>query len=235
MFALAGCGMFSTPAPTPIPHPTETPTQAPRYYPTLDASMRQEWLYRIPKPKTYYQKITLPDGTDYESFGLMVISSGKMDTLAAGKYDLDVVWVYERSLNAAYYPLVVGVWDGEIYTPYYVGYQGEPERQTYLAFLEEQGVLERGRKLFPSVSDESGGYVSLYSKIEWERCGDSVYCQLGKYMQDTYGLDSRVTGQFMGTDPIPEGWALAWMWDAATEENSDPCCIMIDLPDGGGK
>lgn len=231
LLVLAGCSFRATPAPTAVPRPTPTPTEAPRYYPTLDASMRQELLYRVPKPKPYYREITIPDGTKYELFGFMVISSGKTDTLKAGKYDLDVVWVYERSLDAAYYPLVVGVWDGGTYMPYYVGYSGEPERQKFITYLEERGILERGRKLFPSVSDLSGGYVSLYKKIEWDRCGDSAYCKLGKYMQDTYGMDGKVTGQFMGNAPIPEGWALAWMWDAATEENSD--FPKIDLPQGG--
>lgn len=231
VFLLTGCGLMATPAPTRTPRPTATPTEAPRYYPTLDASMQQELLYRVPKPKVYYRKVSLPDGTKYEMFSLMVISSGKTDTLKAGKYDLDVVWVYERNLHAAYYPLVVGVWDGETYTPYYLAYTGDPDRQAYLAYLEEQGVLERGRKLFPSVSDQSGGYVSLSKRIEWERCGDDTYCELGKYMQDTYGVDNWVTDQLMGLYPIPEGWALAWMWDAAME-NFLPNERIVDLPGG---
>ncbi len=229
---LAGCGLGRTPTPSPTPRPTVTPTPAPRYYPTLDASMRQELLYRIQKPKIYYREITDPDGTKYELFGLMVISSGKTDTIQVDKYDVDVVWVYERNLGATYYPLVIGVQDGQSYTPYYFGYDGEPNRQAYLAYLEEHGILERGRKLFPTVSDQSGGYVSLYKKIEWDKCGDSTYCRLGKYMQDTYGLDGKVIGQSIGLDPIPEGWVLAWMWDAATEENSDPAFIKVDLPGG---
>ncbi len=229
---LVGCGLKATPTPSPTPRPTATPTEAPRYYPTLEASMKQELLYRVSKPRAYYQAVNAPDGTKYESFGFMVISSGKVETLKAGKYDLDIVWVYERNLNAAYYPLVVGVWDGEAYTPYYTRYTGEKERTAYIAYLDSSGILDRGRILYPTIGAKKGGYVSMY-KIEWDKCGDSTYCRLGKYMQDTYGLDNHVIGQFMGLYPIPEGWALAWMWDAATEENSDPEYIKIDLPSGG--
>lgn len=229
---LAGCSLRATPAPTATPRPTPTPTEEMRFYPKPDASLRQELLYRVPKPNPYYKEVTAPDGRKYELFGLMVISSGKTETFKAGNYDLDVVWVYERNLDAAYYPLVVGVWDGETYTPYYAGYTGAPERQAYLMFLEEKGILERGRKLFPSVADKSGGYVSLHKQIEWDRCGDSTYCRLGKYMQETYQMDRKVIGQYAGLDPIPEGWALAWMWDAAME-NYLPSEQKIDLPQGG--
>jgi len=231
---LAGCGLFgrAEPTPTRIPRPTATPTEAPRYYPTVDASTRQELLYRVPKPKNYYSEVVAPDGTKYDTFGIMVISSGKVGTLKAGPYELDVVWVYERNLDVAYYPLVIGVWDGKAYTPYYTRYAGEPDRQAYLAYLEEKGILERGRRLFPSIADQSGGYVGLLKRIEWDRCGDSTYCLLGKYMQDTYGLDDEVVYQLMGLYPIPEGWALAWRWGAATEENADPSFIKIDLPGG---
>jgi hypothetical protein len=233
LVVLAGCGVFRPePTPTNVPRPTATPTAAPRYYPTLDASTRQELLYRVPKPKNYFREVVLPDGAKYEMFGLMVVSSGKVDTLKAGPYDLDVVWVYERNQDTAYYPLVIGVWDGKTYTPYYVGYAGEKDRTAYLAYLKDKGILERGRKLFPSITDQSGGYVGLLKRIDWEQCGDNTYCLLGKYMQDTYGLDDEMVYQLMGLYPIPEGWALAWRWGAATEENSDPSFIKIDLPGG---
>jgi len=227
---LTGCGFGAKPTPTPTPRPTATPTPAPRYYPTVLPQTSQEILSRVPKPKAYYRKLDLPDGQTYELFSLKVISSGKTDTIKAGQYELDVVWVYERSAaGVAQYPLVVGAWDGETYVPYYVGYAGEANRDAYLAYLAERKILERGRYLYPSVGDISGGYVSLYEGIDWTRCGDALYCELGRYMQETYGMDERVTHQLMGLDPIPEGWALAWMWDAATEENSDPAFIKIDL------
>lgn len=229
---LAGCSLRATPTPTAAPRPTPTPTEEVRYYPKPDAGLRQELLYRVPKPNPYYKEVTAPDGTKYETFGLMVVSSGKTETFKAGNYDLDVVWVYERNLDAAYYPLVVGVWDGETYTPYYTRYEGEYSRDAFLNYLHSQGILDRGRILYPTIGSKKNGYVSLHKQIEWDRCGDSTYCRLGKYMQETYQMDRKVIGQYAGLDPIPEGWALAWMWDAATEENTDPAFIKVDLPGG---
>lgn len=190
-------------------------------------------LEQVPKPfKGYYDEVTSLDGTVYSVFSLTVVSSGKIESLKAGDWNLDVVWVYERngSPRPAFYPLVVGVEDKDGYTPYYTRYAGESNRDSYLKFLEERSILERGRLLFPGISSVKGGYVSLYGGIDWESCGGDTFCRLGQYMQDKFELDDEVTHQIMGAFPIPEGWALAWMWDAATEDNADPQFMKIDLP-----
>lgn len=49
-------------------------------------------------------------------------------------------------------------------------------------------------------------------------------------MQDTYKRDYKVINRVMGWEAIPEGWALAWMWDAATDENALPEDQKINLP-----
>ncbi len=239
---LAACtlvGCLAGPAePMPTPHPTATLTPAPRYYPTLDPSLRQELMYRIPKPEPYYHLDRLADGREYEAFRFEVVSSGQTSTLQAGQYTLDVVWVYERNaVGAVQYPLVVGAWDGTAYTPYYTRFRRfhQPghttERQSYLAYLEENEILARGRYLLPNIADRKGGFVSLYGLIDWQKCGETTFCQVGRYMQTTYQLDAAVVGQYLGLNPIPEGWALAWMWDAATTENTAcTTCIFLDLP-----
>ncbi len=231
---LAGCGLMATPTPTPTPRPTATPTPEPRYYPTVDSQTSKAVLEQVPKPfKRYYSEVTSPiDGTVYSAFSLTVVSSGKIESLKAGDWNLDVVWVYERNGNPrpAFYPLVVGVEDKDGYTPYYTRYAGESNRDSYLKFLEERSILERGRLLFPGIQSVKGGYVNLYEEIDWQACGEDVFCRLGRYMEERYGLDDEVTHQIMGAFSIPEGWALAWMWDAATEENADPQFMKINLP-----
>ncbi|WP_322508706.1 hypothetical protein [Anaerolinea sp.] len=223
---LAGCGLVPTPTPSPTPRPTVTPTQAPRYYPTVDPQTSQEIRYRVQEPKDYYHESLAPDGTIIKFFSLMVISSGKTGVMQAGDFVLDVLWVYERNRIATQYPLIIAVQEGKTYTPYYVGYSGDIDRQTYLEYLEQNGILDRGRKIFPSVS---GDFVNR-SGIDWQACGDSTFCRLGQYLQETYDLDYRLINRVMGWNAIPEGWALAWMWDAATEENSDPQFMKINLP-----
>ncbi len=231
---LVGCGLRSTPTPSPTPRPTMTPTPEPRYYPTPDYETSKMILEQVPKPfKGYYSEITSPiDGTVYSAFSLTVVSSGKIESLRAGDWSLDVVWVYERngSPRPAFYPLVVGVEDKDRYTPYYTRYLGEHNRNSYLKYLGEHAILERGRLLFPGIESVKGGYVSLYGGIDWQSCGEGTFCRLGQYMQEKFGLDDDVTHQIMGAFPIPEGWALAWMWDAATEENADPQFMKINLP-----
>lgn len=229
----AGCQAKSASLPSSVAM-TATPTLAPRTYPTLDPGLRQELMARLPKPgMPYYHQQQAPDGTQYEIFVLMVVSSGKTDVLQAGGYTLDVVWVYERNaVGAVQYPLVVGVWDGASYTPYYIPYflehkHSRVERQEYLAYLADHNILERGRYLFPVVDDEVGGYVSLYGQIDWQKCGETTFCQVGRYMQETYRLDAILIGQAMGLNPVPAGWALAWMWDADTDR--------LDLPDETGE
>lgn len=211
---LAGCGLTATPTPSPLPWPTATLTPAPRYYPTPDTQTAQELLYRVPEPEDYYSEFT-PDGTRvFKSFSLMVVSSGNTGTLQAGNFMLDVLWVYERNRVVAYYPLVLGVQEGETYTPYYLAHEGEIERQAYLELLEQEGILERGRRFFPSI----GGEFVSRSGIDWSSCNRGVLCRLGQYMQETYALDNKLIHRTMGWQPIPEGWALAWMWDVATTD-----------------
>ncbi len=225
---LVGCGLMATPTPSPTSRPTATPTptQTPKYYPTADPQTAQELRYRLQEPGGYYHEVTAPDGLQFKYFSLLVISSGEIGTLQIGNFALDILWVYERNRIVAKYPLVLGVQEGNTYVPYYVGYSGTPERQTYLDYLQQHGILERGRKIFPSIS---GSYVSRKG-IEWQSCGKDVFCRLGRYMQDTYSQDYKVINRVMGWEVIPEGWALAWMWDAATDANSIPEAQKIDLP-----
>lgn len=226
LLVLAGCSFMATPTPSPTPRPTATPTPAPRYYPTVDTQTAQELRYRILEPKDYYHESISPDGTIIRFFSLMVISSGKTGVMQAGDFVLDILWVYERNRIATQYPLVLGVQQGNTYVPYYVGYSGDIERQTYLDYLEQNGILDRGRKIYPSIS---GDFVSR-SGVDWQTCGDSAFCRLGQYMQETYNLDYRLINRVMGWNAIPEGWALAWMWDAATEKNFDPMFTKVDIP-----
>ena len=224
-FLVAGCSFKPAPAVTPIP--TVTPTPAARYYPTAEPQAAQELLRSLPEPKDYYVELSPPGSQKvFKAFTLMVISSGKTDTLQAGDWTLDVVWVYERNRAVAYYPLVVGAQEGETYTPYYLAYQGSPERQAYLDYLEQNGILERGRKIFPSVEGE---FVSR-SGIDWLLCGRDVVCRLGKYMQDAYGLEKSLISRTAGWQSIPAGWTLAWEWDAATATNTLPGEEKIILP-----
>lgn len=226
---LTGCGFGAKPTPTPTPRPTATPTPAPRYYPTLSVEDQNHLRQAIPRFEDgYFDEVTSPDGVVYKLVSLTVISTGKEDVIKAGTFDLDVVWVFEHAVGVAYYPLVVGVWDGHDYIPYYSRYTGKRNRDDYLAYLHDKGVLERGRYLYPGVV---GDFVDPYKGIDWLACGDDTFCRLGRYMQETYGMDEKVTHQLMGIDPIPEGWALAWMWDAATDENTDPSADQkVNLP-----
>ena len=223
---LAGCGLVATPTPNSTPRPTVTPTPEPRYYPTADPQIVQELRYRVQEPKGYYHEFTTPEGKTIRYFSLMVVSTGETGRLQAGDFTLDILWVYERNRIVAQYPLVVGVQDGDAYVPYYVGYAGTPERQTYLDYLQQNEILERGRRIFPSVS---GDYISR-SGIDWQSCGEDTFCRLGRYMQQTYSLDNKVINRVMGWNAIPEGWALAWMWDAATDDNTLPEYQKVNLP-----
>ncbi len=224
-FLVAGCSFKPAPAVTPIP--TVTPTPAARYYPTADPQTAQALLSQVEIPKDYYHEKKLPDGTKIQYFFLEVISSGEITTMSAGDFVLDVVWVYERNRTVAYYPLVVGAQEGETYTPYYMGYAGAAKRQEYLDFLQNNDILGRGRRIYPSIT---GDYVSR-GGIDWQGCGESVFCRLGKYMQDTYALDHQVELGIVGVNaPIPEGWALAFLWDAATNDNALPEYQKINLP-----
>lgn len=232
---LSGCGLLTSPEPTPTttPRPTVTPTPEPRYYPTADPQTTKAVLEQVYKPyQAYYLEATSPvDGTVYSTFSLTVVSSGKTDVFKTGDWRLDVVWVYERNSNPkpAFYPLVVGVEGKDGYTPYYTRYTGDRDRGSYLRYLDERSILERGRLLFPGIESVKGGYVSLWG-IDWKACGEDEFCRLGQYIQEQYGLDDEVTHQIMGAFPIPEGWVLAWMWDAATDENTLPEYQKINLP-----
>jgi hypothetical protein len=223
-FLLAGCSLSATPTPTPIP--TATPTPAARYYPTADPQTAQ-LLRSLPEPSDYYVELSPPGSQKvFKAFTLMVISSGETATMSAGDFVLDVLWVYERNRTVAYYPLVVGVQEGDTYTPYYMGYAGTAGRQEYLEFLQNNDILARGRKIFPFVE---GDYVSR-AGIDWQECGEDVVCRLGRHMQETYALDHQMQLGIVGVSPIPEGWVLAFLWDAATATNTLPGEEKITLP-----
>ena len=146
---------------------------------------------------------------------------------------MGIVWVYQRNATASLYPVVVGVQDKDKYVPYYVRYTGQPSRDEYLTYLEKHGILDRGRLLFPLVE---GNFIDWRTDIDWKACGQTLFCQLGWYMQETYRLDHDVLIGAVGVNsPIPEGWVLAWMWDAATDENTLPEYQKINLPLSGGE
>jgi len=234
---LTGCGLMATPTPTRTPRPTATPTEAPRYYPTVEPDLRDHLLKQLPKdsfPHRYYDS---PDGN---YFIARMVSTGKMETMQTGGWTLDVLWVYERNTSVVLYPLMLGVYDGQRYTPYMLDYDGSSlegrfrDRDEYLEYLKDNNFLERGRKIFALVQ---GDFVSR-TGIDWEKCGDSTFCQLGKFMQDTYGLDESVTSGIVGINyPIPEGWVLAWQSVPSTKPRLSPdeprqLSDKIDLPGG---
>jgi hypothetical protein len=174
-------------------------------------------------PKRYYES------TDGNYFVAMTVSTGEIEQMTAGKWVLDVLWVYERNADTVFYPLVLGVQDGDSYTPYlFPAYDDFPkEREAYFRYLEENGILEAGRLIFPRVQ---GDFVHR-TGIDWEGCGEGTFCQVGRYMQGNYGLDRAVELGIVGVNyPIPEGWALAWYWIPATDRNSLPESQKINLP-----
>lgn len=222
---VVGCAPAHAPSISIPATPTLTATPAAGYYAPVDADTAQALRASLPIPGDYYVEIAPPGQQVVRAFALVVISSGEIGIMQAGDWRLDVVWVFERNRAIARYPLVVGVQDRDAYLPYYLAYQGAPERVTYLGYLTRNGILDRGRKLFPSVEGE---FVSR-AGIDWASCGADTACNLGKFMQ-AYGMDKSLISGILGWRPIPDGWALAWKWDAATEANTLPGEEKIVLP-----
>lgn len=223
---LTACGHAAN-TPIPLP-PTLTPTPAPRYYPTVSPDVRQAMLYAMNKPfGSYYQEAVDENGKTHRFIMLTAVSSGETATTIVSDWTVDVAWVYERNAaGVAYYPLVIGVQEGEQYQPYYTRY-ALSQREAYLAYLAEREILKRGRVLYASVA---GNFVSP-GEIDWRACGETLFCRLGRYMQERFGLDHLVIAQL--AQQFPEGWMLAWEWDAATEENTSPDAwesIFVTLP-----
>lgn len=225
---LAGCGRMAAPAPSPTPRPTATPTLEPRYYPSAEKDVVVSLIRQIPKEwvSQTYQEIPSDNGV-IKRFVIVAASTGRLEQIQIRDWQVDVVWVYQRGATVSLYPLVVGVQGKDEYVPYYVRYTGQPVRNKYLSYLEEHGILDRGRLLFPLVE---GNFIDRRTDIDWEACGETLYCQLGKYMQETYRLDHDVVLGAVGTSPIPEGWVLGWTWDAATDENTLREYQKVDLP-----
>lgn len=223
-FLLAGCSL----SPTPPPTPTVTPTPAARYYSKPSKDVIAALLQQIPQKSVSqsYFEIPVDDGIIKE-FDIIVVSTGALDQIQVRDWSVDVVWVYHRNASVALYPLIVGVQDGGNYIPYYFHYNGQPARDDYLTYLAEHGILERGRKLYPFVRD----FVDPKTDIDWLACGSDTFCQVGRYMQETYNLDHAVVSGVIGVDnPILAGWALAWNWVAATDENTLPEYQKVNLP-----
>lgn len=225
-FLLAGCSL--APTPTPAPVPTATPTPAARYYSKPGKDVVTSLMQQIPQNwvSQSYSELSTDDGVIKE-FVLTAVSTGALDKIQVQDWVIDVVWVYHRNASVALYPLIVGVQDGGNYIPYYFRYNGQPARDDYLTYLAEHGILERGRILSPFVRD----FVDPKTDIDWLACGSDTFCQVGRYMQETYNLDHAVVSGVIGVDnPIPEGWILAWKWDAATDENTLPEYQKVNLP-----
>lgn len=226
---LAGCGLMATPTQTPTPRPTATPTPELRYYPMAEKDVVVSLIKQIPKEwvSRSYEEIPIADGV-IKRFVLIAVSTGRLEQIQINDWLVDVVWIYHRNATASLYPLVVGVQEGESYSPYYVRYTGQFERDEYLAYLKEHGILDKGRLLFPSVK---GDFVDRKTDIDWQACGETLFCRLGRYMEETYGLDHSVVSGGAGLNtPILEGWVLAWMWDAAIDENTLPKYQKVNLP-----
>lgn len=218
---LSGCAQHTASNATPVPTAEEI-----RYYPTVSPEIKESIIKQLPPgmfPKRYYES------TDGNYFVAMTVSTGEIEQMTAGKWVLDVLWVYERNADTVFYPLVLGVQDGDSYTPYlFPAYDDFPkEREAYFRYLKENGILEVGRLIFPRVQ---GDFVHR-TGIDWEGCGEGTFCQVGRYMQGNYGLDRAVELGIVGVNyPIPEGWALAWYWIPATDRNSLPESQKINLP-----
>jgi hypothetical protein len=222
LMLLCGCAQYAdTSNATPVPTAEET-----QYYPTPSPEIAESITQQLPAkifPKRYYES---PSGN---YFVAMTVSTARIGQMTAGKWVLDVLWVYERNAGVSLYPLVLGVSDGNSYTPYlFPAYDDFPkERESYFRYLEENGILEAGRLIFPRVQ---GNFVNR-TGIDWERCGESTFCQVGRYMQEKYNLDRAVQLGIVGINyPIPKGWALAWYWIPATDRNSLPESQKINLP-----
>lgn len=213
-FLLAGCSLSPTPAPTSVP--VATPTPAVRYYSKPSKDVVATLIQQIPQrvvSQTYFELPT--DDGIIKEFDIFAVSTGDLDQIQVQNWLVDVVWVYHRNASVSLYPLVVGVQDGNRYVPYYFHYTGQPARDDYLTYLAENGILERGRKVYPFVRD----FVDPQTGVDWQACGTTTFCQLGRYMQETYNLDRAVVSGVIGVDnPIPAGWALAWNWVAAPGE-----------------
>jgi hypothetical protein len=222
LMLLWGCVQYAN-APTATPVPAAEEIQ---YYPTVTPDIAETIIQQLPSrifPKRYYES---PNGN---YFVAMAVSTARVERMKAGKWMLDVLWVYERNAGVALYPLILGVSDGDSYTPYlFPAYDDFPkEREAYFRYLEENFILEGGRLIFPRVQ---GDFVHR-TGIDWESCGESTFCQVGQYMQEKYNLDRAVELGIVGINyPIPKGWALAWYWIPATDKNSLPESQEIDLP-----
>lgn len=226
---LAGCGLAPTPTPRPTPRPTATPTPAPKYYPTPEKNIVVSLIQQIPKEwvSQPYQEIPTDDGV-IKRFVIIAISTERLERMQIRDWQVDVVWVYQRGATASLYPLVVGVQSEDKYIPYYVRYTGQPVRDEYMLYLKKHGILDRGRLLFPFVE---GNFIDLRTDIDWDACGETLFCHLGKYMQETYRLDHDVLLGAVGANtPIPDGWVLPWTWNAATDENTLPEYQKVNLP-----
>jgi len=217
-FLLASCAA-ATPAPTVIPFPTVSSGKS---YPAVSPDIKQVVLADVQKPDVAF------DGT----LNVKVISSGEFytaNTIINGQeYALDLLTVYERNTSVVAYPLVVGVLKDGMYVPFYSVYDGEQSRGAYLAYLEEHDILTRGRRLYPELY---GDFVTE-NGIDWSRCGQTpLQCEVGEYMAQQYNLDEFLYQQMLGVNqPIPEGWALAWTWSAATPDNTLPGFDKVVLP-----
>jgi len=219
---LWGCAQYT--ASTPTPEAGEAGET--QYYPTVSPEIASTIIEQLPPsvfPKRYYES------TNGNYFVAMTVSTSRIEQMSAGKWMLDVLWVYERNAGTALYPLVLGVKDGDSYTPYlFPAYDDFPkERESYFRYLQENGILEAGRLIFPRVQ---GDFVHR-TGIDWVSCGESTFCLVGRYMQEKYNLDRAVELGIVGINyPIPKGWALAWYWIPATDRNSLPERQKINLP-----
>jgi hypothetical protein len=249
-----------------LPPPTLLPTQTEQpgvQYRTVDpnnpdlAAVQQQMAKIV--VTTTFQKLDV-DGVSYHVLTKTVISKGpqtqQVYSYEGGDWLVDTVLVYERSPFAVLeYPLAIGVMDqsNHVYYPFYdrfnyfdyqAVYRGETDftqqRKLYLAYLQEQGLLERGRFLYPGFSSgpQDGYLIDPFKGIEWDNPGldgllgfqGSAPRLLGLWMEDQYHMDSSVISDTVSDNRVPVDWILMWPWDAATEENTDPTFLKIQLP-----
>lgn len=257
------------PTPTLLPTPTAQPgvSYRPVDLNNPDLAAVQQQMQRMVVTTTF-QNLDV-DGVPYHVLIKTVVSKGP-ETQKVYVYDLsdaggpshvlvDTVLVYERGPFAVLeYPLAVGILDesNDVYYPLYSRFSFDPvdietdahqQRKLYLAYLQEQQLLERGRFLSPAFSSSpqdggsySGYLIDPFKGIEWDNPaldgvlgfqGRTVAPRLlGWWMQDQFRLDLDVISDTLNANRVPMDWILVWPWDAATEENTDPAFLKLKLP-----
>ena len=200
---LAGC-QADVPATS---EPSPVPTRSQAYDPEVPGPDRDAIIAGAPRKIRAYEEFTPPDWKEtVSSLSVSLVSAGdeiitRDIDINGNTYRVDTIWVYERNLDVSLYPLAVGIDDGEIYHPLSSNILSEETppvgRDAYLAYLLDNGLIERGRSISASLSSLSQtGFLSS-TGIDWSRCDESDFlCVLGKEMSSRYQMDDLFFRQF---------------------------------------